>query len=437
MIHNNVIIGKDSYLFLHEGAHNETSFFNGTRTPTVSSILNFKKNIKNRKKYCESKKISYLHVVFPSKHVIYQENLPKEILALGNRSKGLYYRSYSGEKCVLYPDQELRDTNNLHSYGIQDTHLSHQGYLVVLQKILTGLNINLGKSIEKYFKKEIISGNGDLARMLGIEYINELTYKPKFHYHNYDNINHLAGNSYHTIITRNRFSLKNKRLLIFGDSFFHHLIPFLSLIFREIFFIRSEHIDINITEMFTPDYLLTGNAERYLASVNPDSEAESILLSIIASKKWQSYEEHETALKSSLSYKNNNHAYKKWSAIQDILHPSKNILLHINNQLKIIDGKFCSIGNDPQIELQTDEIESLKKITFNISLIYLEREANLQIFYKLKNRRFFSEEHSISKKISLGVNSISIEFDQQDITYIRIDPLDCRGVFDIQRMTVT
>lgn len=75
-IKNNVLVGRDNYLFLYEGRHNQFSYLIGKKKVSQGSIDNFNNNIKNRKEYLSSKNIEYRHIVFPSKPLLKKQYLP-------------------------------------------------------------------------------------------------------------------------------------------------------------------------------------------------------------------------------------------------------------------------------------------------------------------------------------------------------------------------
>ena len=62
-------------------------------------------------------------------------------------------------------------------------------------------------------------------------------------------------------------------VLLFGDSFFYGMLPHLSAVFSRVILLRTRFMHSEMLALIKPDVVFTGNAERYLADVAPDSEA--------------------------------------------------------------------------------------------------------------------------------------------------------------------
>jgi len=82
----------------------------------------------------------------------------------------------------------------------------------------------------------------------------------------------IKGNNGAIKISSNSFPVFKKRLVIYGDSFFGGtLLKILSEFFEEIFYMRSPYFHDDLLRFIQPDYVLTGQAERYLAGGISDS----------------------------------------------------------------------------------------------------------------------------------------------------------------------
>jgi hypothetical protein len=78
---------------------------------------------------------------------------------------------------------------------------------------------------------------------------------------------------------RNPYSVYDKRVVIFGDSFFNNNMNIqLSHLFREIVFFRSPVFMKDVVSSINPDIVLTGQAERYLSSCVSDENATNPLI---------------------------------------------------------------------------------------------------------------------------------------------------------------
>ena len=70
----------------------------------------------------------------------------------------------------------------------------------------------------------------------------------------------------------------NKIVLIFGDSFFRMMLIHLSAIFSRVICLRTRFLHPEMVTLIRPDVIFTGNAERYLSYVSPDTEAQAFAL---------------------------------------------------------------------------------------------------------------------------------------------------------------
>ena len=68
-------------------------------------------------------------------------------------------------------------------------------------------------------------------------------------------------------------SPSNKKVLIFGDSYFNLMSKFFSVYYREVLFLRTRFFHREVLKEFEADIVFTGNAERYLSRVESDEKA--------------------------------------------------------------------------------------------------------------------------------------------------------------------
>jgi hypothetical protein len=84
--------------------------------------------------------------------------------------------------------------------------------------------------------------------------------------------NNYLGNNGIADIWTSQIALFNKRIIVFGDSFLRAMGPILSFFFKEILFLRTPYFHTEMVEQMQPDYILTGNVERYLTNVLSDQD---------------------------------------------------------------------------------------------------------------------------------------------------------------------
>ena len=70
----------------------------------------------------------------------------------------------------------------------------------------------------------------------------------------------------------------DRTLLLFGDSFFRMMRKQFSAVFSKVVHLRSRFFHREMVTLISPEYILTGNAERYLSDVQPAQEAPAFSL---------------------------------------------------------------------------------------------------------------------------------------------------------------
>ncbi len=312
---DNILIGKDEYLFLHRGGHSQFDYLTSVKVPTENSINNFASNIGERVEYFNERNIIYKHIVFPSKPLIKKEFLPDKYHNIESVFDKYYKNALDPilQQDVLYPLQELEKAEEYYStFFIQDTHNNDYGYLVITNLVLQQINLTeISHNSYKILEKDL---HGACCRILGIDNIHK---EVALHFSNsnfslYDNRKFLPGNTNNIIVAINYQALHKKRLLIFGDSFFAGMLHILGNLFSEILFIRSSFIHKDIIDRFKPDIVFTGNAERYLAKVQSDRNSHDILLSLYGDKGYHPDMNFLNVLKAQLSYGYYKSKYDQW-----------------------------------------------------------------------------------------------------------------------------
>lgn len=163
-IKNNVLFGKNNWLFLYNGGQKQFDYLLGEEIVNEKSIENFTNNINKRTEIFESKNIDYLHVVFPSKPVVKKKYLPKKF-NIKSVFKNYYEKPLLSNSNIIYPLSELlnleKKQSTFHKYN---THNSGYGYLKITEIIFKELGYTI--NLEDFIKNtEINEVGGDLANM--------------------------------------------------------------------------------------------------------------------------------------------------------------------------------------------------------------------------------------------------------------------------------
>ncbi|MCF5371128.1 hypothetical protein, partial [Pseudomonas sp. PA-4-8C] len=271
---DDVLLTKSGFAYLIGGNHSVLKYITGESEPTAQSLENFKFNISRRAYISKLSKCKFLHVIFPDKQSVIDDEFPIPIKSrLGDRY--IEHIKQDGlQGLVFYPADFLKQTLGHRAYEKLDTHLSDLGSLLVLARILDLLGYPAPVALKEIqacinLRKTV---TGDLGNKLSPPLKQNTTkLNPDWNYCKFSSNG--SSNNGQIDIYFSPESSTDKRLLIFGDSFFRLMLPHLSKIFRQVVFLRTPYYHAEMVELIRPDIVLTGNAERYLADVASDNNA--------------------------------------------------------------------------------------------------------------------------------------------------------------------
>lgn len=444
----NVIKGDDGFLFLYLGAQKQMPYLLGEIAPTEKSCEVFLKNISNRAEICKKNNLIFKHVVFPSKPLVKSKFLPPSASDISSLYKKYYLPLAINNSAVLgsiiYPLDELINLDREKSTFFKtDTHMTDAGSLCVLEMICDALNIEkISRNIIHSEKREFI---GDLSLMLGgaTKEVEDF-FACENQYLLFDNSPQLKGNTNNICIIHSPNASSNKRLLIFGDSFFRCMLKFFHPIFRDILFIRTQFFHPEYIHLFKPDVVLTGNAERYLANVHPDDQSNLHLLGLYGDTRYSPEKNFIDALNAQLSYGENFYIYDRWrrnligkNLISFDKAKLNQIIFSNNIGDKNSSLNFISIGVDPYfifnklLFLNCDYVFSIEYFSSKDSFcsLYFTRGEG-------KDDNFIGSD-CITRRIKNGHNRIDILIPQRNFgSKFRFDPLSEEGEFEIFFMSL-
>jgi len=257
------------------------------------------------------------------------------------------------------------------------------------------------------------------------------------------NRNFLSGNANEIYISHKKEAKTNNRLLIFGDSFFKETIKYLESFFVDIVYIRSSTIQYDIIELYQPNVIFTGNAERYFSYVSLDIESSPFLWELYGNNSYKPSLEYIKAFSANFSFCYHKRKYIEWvKNIENNSFSLKLLSYEVNKHIDIISStsffKFKSTGNDPYIIYKNIDFKNEKKYLLKISLIS-SVDTVFQVFYtdSRANSYGVSEENSIRRAIKKGSNNFNILLDFSFLgSVLRIDPMNNIGKMDIISIVV-
>lgn len=253
---------KDFFLHQKESGQQQFQYFQGIKSVSKANIETFKKNIANNLIIANQLNFKYLHVVYPAKAVVYQNEFKK----YGIKINPIITKEHSVDS-VIY-GKSLID-----HFEFDDTHHNDKGLYEIIVQAFTALNIDISELIPSF---EIKMTKGDLGQMYGCP-PHEVDVFNGFHkglqnskIQKFSLAEYLPGNSGHIDYHLNTNAIIKKRLVLFGDSYFRKSLNILNMIFEEVIYFRTPYIMLDLVKTLDPDIVWTGNAERYLVDV-PDS----------------------------------------------------------------------------------------------------------------------------------------------------------------------
>ena len=414
-IDNDVLIGDDDYLFLWQGRQKQFSYLTGDLRPSDESISNFKDNFEKRSAFCKKNNVEYFHLVFPSKPLIKNKFLPDSLKSV----KSLYEQHYK-ECGIIYPISELMDKEEQQStFRILDTHMTDIGSLCVMETLFSSYFDKLYQS-GAFFNRQEKKVTGDLAKMLGLSnQYTEIFLQPRdclgdpFISRYFNNFSELKGNGGGVSITFTPSAFYEKRVLIFGDSFFLSALPLIRCLFSEIMFIRSEVFKSEIVHLYKPDIVITSNAERYLAKVKSDNIATFLFFDDLLKDhyKMKPSSDFVTALQAALSVKYDRLLNKRFN---------NNIVASVLNE------EFRNLSASNRFFYAENKLEEILKLKPR-NIKFLKRYEDLQAGkmlpciskISLSNIQRFAT-YFFKLNLRKDCASLSFKLDNEDFSYTRI-----------------
>lgn len=266
-----VQLGKNGFLFINT---DEAFKSYSKRDLLTNDALDvFTSKIEKRDSMLKSRGISYYFGYFPNKHTVYNDKLSnsmraqiRDTISLAKQiKKGLAEKGFIFFEPSVYPERKeaLR-------YLTLDTHWSNLGSFQAYRDFFN-MFTELGVTPYEYgdFKwRNVHQRFGDLTKLAGLDSINGYEeYRPlaslKTSTTNFtrDNTKNLPPRAKRT--TNTSASTVLKKVLVFGDSYSNNMIPFYSLHFKEIIYLRDEY-NQKMVDSIRPDIVIEVSVERFL-----------------------------------------------------------------------------------------------------------------------------------------------------------------------------
>lgn len=260
---NNVLFGKDNWLFLINDRNDSVNQFLGNVHLNQKEIEKW--NVFSSEVLEIASKHELIFVIAPSKERVFPNFYP---YSPGNPRLVCEVSKILCSKRIPFLDPVPSLVTSSNTFSETDTHWTYRGAYAVLKNILSCWNLALpevsfteGKSM------------GDLGnKLIPIQY-SAIPYPKLDTLSEIEEIfcNYLTQDGF-SKYSINRKAPINKKIMLFGDSYSRYWYPFLEHAFREsIFFRTSGGLIFDVIDIEKPDYILIERAERFLVNAPSNS----------------------------------------------------------------------------------------------------------------------------------------------------------------------
>ena len=433
-----VITGKDGFLFLGNHYNNILHKTNGLFRPTNDEIKNWTQKLKDLQNWYEEKGIRFVIVIAPNKHSIYKEKLPGWMKYDGETLTDDIIK-FSKEKQINILDLRAELINareQRETYGKYGTHWNAFGAYVGYLKTIDFLNdiyplelTILDPPIVDYF------GNSDkgLLGMLKISDLFKMENNYKYDINNtivcYGDINKSSSkilpcknllnprisinNTPRYII--NKTSLNNEKVLFIGDSFSIENSQLYNITFSTMW--KWHHTHINGVKLSTfvkkhkPDIVIYQIVERAIYNAGIVATIPNII---------QIEMNHEPR-----------HTREIFDIFENSFHVNNQAVLNFHGDNIVLNAT----GNDPIFILNQTKASS-KNVILNYK-IESNIDTTFQLFYKKDLNSKYNRSDSYLVPIKKGINSVNLLIPGLFINNkLRIDPVSTAGKYKIHRLLI-
>lgn len=288
---DDVIIGKDGWLFLAGGTNDLLKYYNESDFFSDATCRAWKEVLCGRKERLTKEGIEYIHLIVPDKISVYPEYTQQTFRHFNAHPVNKLFSQYSSDIAhfAINPMALFKEAKERHLlYWKTDTHWTFWGCYETFRLMM----LNLNETVPERFLNHGVH-HAERVRDLGCKlqnppkelceihsfaktatrvFANELIeYKEKNEILN-DSGLHLGSN----VVFQNRANdVILKKVVIFGDSFCEYRPFLLTAMFAEVFaevhFVWSTSLDYAYIERIKPDIVISEIAERFMNRVPDDN----------------------------------------------------------------------------------------------------------------------------------------------------------------------
>ncbi|MFZ3044430.1 MAG: hypothetical protein WA151_00830 [Desulfatirhabdiaceae bacterium] len=424
---SSVILGKDGWLFWNK---NYLSYdFRGAKPMTPVELEQWKNSFEDKQEWMASQGIAYIAGIAPEKQTIYPEFLPDHL----QKHKGVsrltqlenYLQQNSSIRLINWTTPLIAEKKKHQIYYKTDTHWNFRGGLAAYQAMMPYISVLFPGMMAKpgsFFQERIIVDHegGDMAVSMGLQKVfreDQPIVQPRF----------LCGKRWEydlPLAVRGSYAMgcrtEQLKAVVFRDSYFNFILPFLSEHFGEIIYIWDQYnheLASQLIKKIKPDMVIEEILERFLVYEVLDQEGLKTIEDALAPERFNRSQRTFAAF-------DQKHGFP-FSPAQDLIVVSGNYDLMVK-----------STGDDPQLLLPDCIPVSARSLYIKIE-ITSPSHTEFQIFYRTGNELKYSETKSVSKTLKQGYNELYLQIPARDYHGpLRIDPGKTPGDYVLHSMEI-
>jgi len=267
-VNDKVVIGADGWLFYGEPRNIRN--FKGNNLKSEEELANYAMPFISMKTLCDMNGKEVRFFVCPEKEMIYSEYYPRVEVASEYRltEQVRDYLEANSSVDIIYPKTELRnERNNYQLYYKHDSHWNAAGGYLATQCLLGTLGIERAP-LYVYYYKPIKIESGDLILLGNLNpdsYPDDLNYDIGYK----SNIEVIPSEPYMSDVPYMEVTStaqNESRLVLVGDSYKMHILPYLGAEFAHVTFVHRNSIESGraVEAICNADIIVVETSEGYI-----------------------------------------------------------------------------------------------------------------------------------------------------------------------------
>ncbi|WP_166676904.1 alginate O-acetyltransferase AlgX-related protein [Paraburkholderia caballeronis] len=274
---NNVLYGKDGYIFLQNDKNQTQEQISGRLKLSGRDLRAWSTLFDLRKSWFKDRSIGYHYMAAPCKECVYEDSLPEGLSVSAERPirQLIDFLGKHDIFDIVYPLDALKDAARVKAtYSKGDTHWNYYGGFVAYVELMRSINRSRASSgldelkilgeAEIDFYDEVVES--DLSIKIGFT---DLVTQGKIRN---PGARLVEKNEVPNIGGYRVFENKNSalpRAVLFRDSFSNYTVRYLAESFSRLVVVWQPNIDYSIIKKENPDIVISQQAERFMVVV-PD-----------------------------------------------------------------------------------------------------------------------------------------------------------------------